>query len=204
MAGSTQSNIMLAIEASELFQKITGAPLTAWVGSSGMKPGTFAWSTNANDYETMASRNQLLMASAEWADLEARASANIVERWEDTLSEILVMPSSLSATASPGAVLMSTNVKPRNDADLAQVMTWATKMVDVSGRVSGASSSLMQVGFGPEWGSLSFNSLFADNAAYDAGSATARSSEEYMTTFMEGRNHFDLSSTTRTLASKIS
>ncbi|MDA3007309.1 MAG: hypothetical protein O2969_06960, partial [Actinomycetota bacterium] len=121
-----------------------------------------------------------------------------------TLSEILVMPSSLSATASPGAVLMLTNVKPRSDADSAQVMAWATKMVDLAARVSGASSSLSQVGFGPEWMSLSFGSLFADSAAYDAGIAAARSSEEYMTTFMEGRNYLNLSSTTRTLAFKIS
>jgi hypothetical protein len=84
-----------------------------------------------------------------------------------------------------------------------EMLQWATRMAEVAGRVSGASSGLSQFGFGPDWGAYSFTSLFTDSAALDAGMAKNMASAEYLGVFMEGRKYVDMSSMRRVMFAKI-
>jgi hypothetical protein len=201
--GSTASNIALAIEASKLHEVITGAPLAAWLTVAGSPAGTFGWTSWVETLDQLATRNDQLIASAIWGKLEDKA-ANVAIDWSvDQIAQVIVVPNVLGKVAQPGSRVLQSMVRANQTADPMEMLQWATKMAEVAGRVSGASSGLSQFGFGPDWGTYSFTSLFTDSAALDAGMAKNMASAEYLGVFMEGRKYVDMSSMRRVMFAKI-
>ena len=92
MTGSTSANIAIAVEACTLFQEITGASLSAWIGTAGTAPGTFGFTTWAADFETISTRSGQMIASSKWADLEIKASNAITAWGDDQILQALVVP----------------------------------------------------------------------------------------------------------------
>ena len=84
-----------------------------------------------------------------------------------------------------------------------EMLQWATKMAEVTGRVSGGSAGLSQCGFGSDWGAYTFSQLYPDAKALDAGFARSMASAEYLSVFMEGRKYVDTSSMRRAMMVKI-
>ena len=203
MTGSTSANIGIAVEACTLFQEITGASLSAWIGTAGAAPGTFGFTTWAADFETISTRSGQMIASSKWADLEIKASKAITAWGDDQILQAIVLPPVRGADAQPGAVMTQTIVRGRQDNNQMEMLEWAMRMSEVAGRVTGLSSGLLQFGYGTDWGSLAFTSLGENAAAVDAGTAKSAASEEYMSTFMEGAKFVDLSSSRRLLLAKL-
>lgn len=203
MTGSTSANIALAVEASALFQEITGASLSAWIATAGVAPGTFGFTTWAADFETISARNGQMMASSKWADLEIKASKLITAWGDDQILQAIVLPPVRGADAQPGAVMTQTIIRGRQDSNPMEMLEWAMRMSEVAGRVTGLSSGLLQFGYGTDWGSYGFTSLGENAAAVDAGTAKSAASEEYMSTFMEGSKYVDRSSSRRLLLTKL-
>lgn len=203
MTGSTSANIALAVEASTLFQEITGASLSAWIATAGVAPGTFGFTTWAADFETISARNGQMMASSKWADLEIKASKLITAWGDDQILQAIVLPPVRGADAQPGAVMTQTIIRGRQDSNPMEMLEWAMRMSEVAGRVTGLSSGLLQFGYGTDWGSYGFTSLGENAAAVDAGTAKSAASEEYMSTFMEGSKYVDRSSSRRLLLTKL-
>jgi hypothetical protein len=203
MTGSTSANIALAVEASALFQEITGASLSAWITTAGVAPGTFGFTTWAADFETISARNGQMMASSKWADLEIKASKSITAWGDDQILQAIVLPPVRGADAQPGSVMTQTIIRSRQDINPMEMLEWAMRMSEVAGRVTGLSSGLLQFGYGTDWGSYGFTSLGENAAAVDAGTAKSAASEEYMSTFMEGSKYVDRSSSRRVLLTKI-
>jgi hypothetical protein len=196
--GSTASNIALAIEASKLHEVITGAPLAAWLTVAGSPAGTFGWTSWVETLDQLATRNDQLIASAIWGKLEDKA-ANVATEWSvDQIAQVIVVPGVLGKVAQPGSRVLQSMVRANQTADPMEMLQWATKMAEVAGRVSGASS-----GFGPDWGTYNFSQLYPDAKALDAGVARSMASAEYLSVFMEGRKYVDTSSMRRALMVKI-
>jgi hypothetical protein len=201
--GSTASNIALAVEASKLHEVITGAPLAAWIASAGMPPGTFGWSSWVETLDQLATRNGQLIASAIWGKLEDKA-ANVVTDWSvDQIAQVIVTPDFVGKVAQPGSRVLQSRVRANQTADPMEMLQWATKMAEVTGRVSGGSAGLSQCGFGPDWGVYIFSQLYPDAAALDAGVARSMANAEYLSVFMEGRKYVDTSSMRRVMMVKI-
>lgn len=203
MTGSTLANIAIAVEACGLFQEITGAPLSAWIASAGLPPGTFGFTTWAADLDTIATRNAQMLASQKWAELEIKASKSITAWGDDQIVEVIVAPQTRGADAQAGAVMRQSIIRPLQDSDPVQMLEWATRMVQVVGRVTGLSSGLIQFGFGTDWGSYAITGLADNAAAYDSALAKGQASEEYTSTFMEGAKYVDRASGRRMLLSKL-
>ena len=201
--GSMTSNIALAVEASKLYEEITGAPLAAWIARAGMPTGTLGWSSLFETLDELATRNGQILASAKWGKLEDKAAVNATEWGVDQIAQVIVWPETGVSTAPVGSQVLQSLVRANQTADPIEMLQWATKMAEVAGRVSGASSGLSQFGFGPDWGTYSFTSLFTDSAAMDAGMAKNMASAEYLGIFMEGRKYVDMSSMRRVMFAKI-
>lgn len=201
--GSTASNIALAIEASKLHEVITGAPLAAWMTAAGSPAGTFGWTSWVETLDQLATRNGQLIASAIWGKLENKA-ANVVTDWSvDQIAQVIVVPGVLGKVAQPGSRVLQSMVRANQTADPMEMLQWATKMAEVAGRVSGASSGLSQCGFGPDWGTYNFSQLYPDAKALDTGVARSMASAEYLGVFMEGHKYVDISSMRRAMMVKI-
>ena len=201
--GSMITNIALAVEASQLYEEITGAPLAAWIASAGMAPGSFGWSQWVDSLEELSQRNEKIIASADWANLEERAGDIALEWGEDQIAQTLVVPETRGAAAPVGSRVLQSLVRSTQDADPTEALQWAIKMTEVGARVSGASTGLTQFGFGSEWGTLCFTNLYPDSAALDAGVAKTSADPEYVSVFMEGRKYVDISTMRRLLLVKI-
>ena len=201
--GSMASNIALAIEASKLHEEITGAPLAAWIAAAGLPAGTFGWTSWVETLDQLATRNGLMIASAKWGKLEDKA-ANVATEWGvDQISQIIVAPDGQGKGVPLGSRVMQSIVRANQSADPMEMLQWATKMAEVTGRVSGGSAGLSQCGFGPDWGAYVFSQLYPDAAALDAGVAKSLASAEYLGLFMEGRKYVDISSMRRAMMVKI-
>ena len=201
--GSMTSNIALAVEASKLYEEITGAPLAAWIASAGMPTGTLGWSSLFETLDELATRNGQILASAKWGKLEDKGAINATDWGVDQIAQVIVWPETTGPTAPVGSQVLQSLVRANQGADPMEMLQWATRMAEVAGRVSGASSGLSQFGFGPDWGAYSFTSLFTDSAALDAGMAKNMASAEYLGVFMEGRKYVDMSSMRRVMFAKI-
>ena len=201
--GSTSSNIALAIEASKLHEVITGAPLAAWLTVAGSPAGTFGWISSVETLDQLATRNGQLIASDMWGKLEVKA-ANVASDWSvDQIAQIIVVPGVRGKLAQPGSRVLQSMVRANQTADPIEMLQWATKMTEVTDRVSGGSVGLSQCGFGPDWGTYNFSQLYPDAKALDAGVARSMASAEYLSVFMEGRKYVDMSSMRRAMMVKI-
>ena len=201
--GSTASNIALAIEASKLHEVITGAPLAAWMTAAGSPAGTFGWTSWVETLDQLATRNDQLIASAIWGKLEDKA-ANVATDWSvDQITQVIVVPGVLGKAAQPGSRVLQSMVRANQTADPMEMLQWATKMAEVTDRVSGGSAGLSQCGFGPDWGTYIFSQLYPNAKALDAGVARSMANAEYLSVFMEGRKYVDMSSMRRALMVKI-
>ena len=201
--GSTASNIALAIEASKLHEEITGAPLAAWIAASGMPPNSFGWTSWVETLDELATRNGQMIASAKWGKLEDKA-ANVATEWGiDQIAQVIVAPGIRGAAAPVGSRVMQSLVRANATADPMETLQWANKMAEVSGRLSGGASGLSQFGFGSDWGTYSFTTLYPDAAALDAGMAKNMASAEYLGVFMEGRKYVDVSTMRRIMLVKL-
>ena len=201
--GSTASNIALAIEASKLHEVITGAPLAAWMTAAGSPAGTFGWTSWVETLDQLATRNDQLIASAIWGKLEDKA-ANVATEWSvDQIAQVIVVPGVLGKVAQPGSRVLQSMVRANQTADPMEMLQWATKMAEVTRRVSGGSTGLSQCGFGPDWGVYIFSQLYPNAKALDAGVARSMANAEYLSVFMEGRKYVDTSSMRRVLMVKI-
>ena len=105
--------------------------------------------------------------------------------------------------AQPGSRFLQSIVRANQTADPMEMLQWATKMAEVTGRVSGGSAGLSQCGFGSDWGAYTFSQLYPDAKALDAGFARSMASAEYLSVFMEGRKYVDTSSMRRAMMVKI-
>jgi hypothetical protein len=201
--GSTASIIALAVEASKLHEVITGAPLAAWIASAGMPPGTFGWSSWVETLDHLATHNAQLIASDMWGKLENKA-ANVATDWSvDQIAQVIVTPDFIGKVAQPGSRVLQSRVRANQTADPIEMLQWATKMAEVTGRVSGGSAGLSQCGFGPDWGTYIFSQLYPDAKALDAGVARSMASAEYLSVFMEGRKYVDTSTMRRVMMVKL-
>ena len=201
--GSTASNIAMAIEASKLHEVITGAPLGAWIVAAGWPPGTFGWTSWVETLDQLATRNAQLIASDMWGKLEVKA-ANVASEWGvDQISQVIVLADVRGKVAQPGSRFLQSIVRANQTADPMEMLQWATKMAEVTGRVSGGSAGLSQCGFGPDWGTYLFSQLYPDAKGSDLGVARIMASAEYLSVFMEGRKYVDTSTMRRGMMVKI-
>ena len=201
--GSMASNIALAIEASKLHEVITGAPLAAWIAAAGLPAGTFGWTSWVETLDQLATRNGQMIASAKWGKLEEKA-ADVASEWGvDQIAQVIVSPDVRGKEAQPGSRVLQSIVRANQTADPMEMLQWATKMAEVTSRVSGGSAGLSQCGFGPDWGAYVFSQLYPNAAALDAGVARSMANAEYLSVFMEGRNYVDTSTMRRVMMVKI-
>ena len=138
-----------------------------------------------------------------WGKLEVKV-ANVASDWSvDQIAQVIVVPGVLGKLAQPGSRVLQSMVRANQTADPMEMLQWATKMAEVTDRVSGGSAGLSQCGFGPDWGTYLFSQLYPDAAALDAGVAKSLASAEYLGVFMEGRKYVDISSMRRAMMVKI-